>query len=303
MKSIRNYLVWQFVNCNPRFRRLLLRLFVRGGEQDISLFGATLRIDRREEFGYLNAFRYAQRSIVFRDEVAPLVNLALLLQPGDTFVDVGANVGLYSAALARATRFLPGVRFYAFEPHPETAARLRASLWELAVDVCELGVSDHSGEIAFCEGAGSWVFAPAEDRNEFQIPSKTRMIRVARLDSLPIAGGSLVIKIDVENHERQVLEGAEGFFRAGRVKVVYVDGFKDKEIPDWLSARGFNLFEGRTGQPGKPDYSLLAVHKTRIAVTTAQPDLKPSTNSNPLSERPACVHAATASSVTPVTKT
>lgn len=291
------------MNRNPRFRRLLVRLFVRGGEQDISLFGATLRIERRAELGYLKAFECAQRTIVFRDEAAPLLNLALSLQSGDTFLDLGANVGLYSAVLARAVRFLPGVRFYAFEPCPETAARLRASVCGLPVEVFELGLSDHNGEITFCEGASSGVFSPLQDHSEFQIPTKTRIIPVARLDSLPIAGDSLVMKIDVENHERQVLEGAEGLFRAGRVKVVYVDGFKNKEIPDWLSERGFTLFEGRTGQPGRPDYSLLAVHKTRMAATTTLADRRSPTDIDRSREEFTCVRAATATSVTPVSKT
>jgi len=260
------------VNRNPRFRRLLARLFVRGGQQDISLFGATLRIDRRAELGYLRAFEYAQRTIVFRDEAAPLLNLALSLQSGDTFVDLGANVGLYSTVLARAFRFVPDVRFYAFEPCPETAARLRASVCGLPVEVFELGLSDHNGAISFCAGGSSGTFGPLQDHGMFQIPTETKLIPVVRLDSLPIVGDSLVIKIDVENHEQQVLGGAEGLFRADRVKVVYIDGFKNKEIPDWLSDHGFTLFDGRTGEPGRPDHSLLAVHKTRMTATTNLPD-------------------------------
>ncbi len=266
LNSIRGYFLWRFVNCNPRFRRLLLRLFVRGGEEDISLFGARLRIDRREEFGYLSASRWAQKSIVFRDEVAPLINLALLLQPGDTFLDIGANVGLYSATLARACRFLPDLRFYAFEPHPETALRLRQSVRDLPVQVLEFALSDRNGEMTFCEGAGSLVFGPVKRHHEFQDPARTRVVRVARLDSLDIAGNTLVLKVDVENHEREVLAGAEALFRTGRIGAVYIDGFYDKALPEWLIGNQFHIFEGRTGKPGPIDHSLLAVHKSRLVV-------------------------------------
>lgn len=41
-----------------------------------------------------------------------------------------------------------------------------------------------------------------------------------------------MLKIDVEDHEREVLEGAAFLLRSGRVKAVYMDGYRDKSIPD-----------------------------------------------------------------------
>jgi hypothetical protein len=66
------------------------------------------------------------------------------------------------------------------------------------------------------------------------------------------------MKIDVENHERQVLEGATGLFDAGRVKAVYLDGYADPGVPHFLVERGFALYDGLSLAPG-PATTLLAV--------------------------------------------
>lgn len=69
----------------------------------------------------------AQRAIAYElsDEVE-LELLRELLRDGDVAFDVGANIGLYSVAMARATGPSGGV--YAFEPHPTTADRLERNL-------------------------------------------------------------------------------------------------------------------------------------------------------------------------------
>src|SRR5262245_33246664 len=92
-------LVYRLFVSKPRFRKFLTDLAVPDEDMDISIADASLRINRRKEIGYYRASKAAKSNIVFRDELAPLINLALLLERGDTFVDVGANVGLYSGVL------------------------------------------------------------------------------------------------------------------------------------------------------------------------------------------------------------
>jgi hypothetical protein len=85
---------------------------------------------------------------------------------------------------------------------------------------------------------------------------------------LALPPGDLVIKIDVEGHELPVLKGASRLFAEQRVKVVYLDGYSSSEIPALLRDYGFEFFDGRTLErcpAGAPDYSLLAVHRTRLA--------------------------------------
>ncbi len=254
----------QLVNNNPRLRSFLLRSVFPNREVDIELFGSRLRVNIREEAGYFNAYKVAQGSMVFRDESGALVTLALLLESADTFVDVGANVGFFCAVLARAERVFPHMKFYAFEPNPQTLRRLRKTLQGRNVEIFHCALSDRDAELEMCEGAGSWTFGVKDPANPAQIQERSVRIKARRLDGIPIVGDSLVLKIDVENHEREVIDGATRLLASGRVKAVYVDGYGDKSLPHLLQQMDFTLFDGRTLEPGIPEYSLLALHHKHL---------------------------------------
>ena len=257
------HLFWKTVGRFPRLRVWLTRLFVPDREMDIQLFGAPLRINTREEIGLARAVRHAHHNIVFRDEVATLLNLSLLLRPGDVFVDCGANVGLYSSTLSRFANAYPRTKFIAVEPNPETASRLRESLRGAPVTILNVGLSDKESRLTFARGITSGVFKVVEPGT----PDAT-MVPCQKLDSLPIPEGDVVLKIDVEEHELQVLNGAETLLSSGRVKVVYLDGYSSNLIPPLLQRHGFKFFDGRTLAPSEheaPPYSLLAIHQTRLA--------------------------------------
>jgi FkbM family methyltransferase len=254
----------RFLDTKPRFRRFLSVLLFPNRERDVDLLGLRLRVNEREEHGYVRAARLCRESIVLRDELPVLLNLALLLEPGDTLVDVGANVGLYTAALSRATHLFPGIRFVAFEPHPETFRRLRLTLDGLAAELHNLAVSNCCGVLEFSRGAGSATFGVRKDGHRFRLSGPAMRIAATTLDQAALPGNSLVIKLDVEDHEREVLEGAEGLLAAGRVKAVYVDGYADPALPEWLAARGLQLFDGRSLRPGPSGHSLLAIHPRHL---------------------------------------
>ncbi|HEY6111281.1 MAG TPA: FkbM family methyltransferase [Chthoniobacterales bacterium] len=245
----------------PRFRVALTRLFVPSRNIDIQLFGAHLHINTRDEIGLWRAAKMADDNVIFRDEVASLLNLALLLQPGDTFVDVGANVGLYTSVLSRFPNVFPKTKFIAIEPNPETAARLRKSVEHTTV--LEMGISDRAAELPFSPGVTSGVFKVVNA----DAAANAMNIRCERLDSLPLNGSDLVVKIDVEEHEWSVLQGAATLFQNKRIQVIYLDGYSDVRIPGFLRERGFTLFDGRTLTRcgAEAPRSLLGVHETRLS--------------------------------------
>jgi FkbM family methyltransferase len=256
------HLFWVTVGRFPAVRVWLTRLFVPSRDVDLQLFGAPLRINSREEIGLVRAGRQANTNIIFRDEVATLLNLSLLLQPGDVFVDIGANVGLYSSILSRFANAYPETKFIAIEPNPETVERLRQSVRNAPVTVLNVAISDRESELAFQRGITSGVFKVAAPDE----PGAT-MIPCQKLDSLPIPDGNLILKIDVEEHELQVLVGAEELLKSGRVKVVYLDGYSSNLIPPLLERHGFRFFDGRTlarSDHEVPPYSLLAIHRSRL---------------------------------------
>jgi FkbM family methyltransferase len=261
-RNLAVHLFWKTTGRFPAVRRWLTRLFVPSRDFDLQLFGAPLRINSREEIGLARAWRQSDRNIIFRDEVATLLNLSLLLQPGDVFVDIGANVGLYSSILSRFANAYPQSKFIAIEPNPQTATRLRESVRNAPVTILNVAVSDKESELAFERGITSGVFKVVEPGR----PGAT-MVPCQKLDSLPIPEGDLVFKIDVEEHELQALLGAEELLKSGRVKVVYLDGYSSDQIPPLLQRHGFKFFDGRTlvrFDTGVPPYSLLAIHHTRL---------------------------------------
>lgn len=250
------YLFKRFVMPNPRLRRILVRLWTSNRDQWVSVAGIPLWINSWQESGYLNGANNASGSVVLRQEISSLLNLALLLAPGDTFVDVGANVGLYSAALARLKRLQPGLRCHAFEANPDMFRRLQRTLENSGVIVTNAAVSDRPGRLRCREGGISGVFRVDDCAVEGVD------VAAVTLDAAGIQGNSIVLKIDVEGHESQVLAGATQLFAAGRFKAVFLDGFSDAGIPTWLQKRDFLLFGGRSLQPFRPGApTLLAIHR------------------------------------------
>jgi FkbM family methyltransferase len=263
VKKLLRHWFWIVMFRFPKLRTRLTRLFLPEREVDVQIFGAPLRINTRDEIGLWRAARIAEENVIFRDEAASLLNLALLLRPDDVFVDIGANVGLYSSVLARFRKLYPQAKFVAIEANPGTAARLRQSVAHTEVSVLNIGASDRATELGFQTGVTSGVFKVATSGSGNGLTN----VQCDRLDALDLPAGDLVLKIDVEDHEWPVIEGASGLFVENRIKVVYLDGYGSAEIPVRLRSYGFVLFDGRTLQrcdETPPKFSLLAVHQSRL---------------------------------------
>jgi FkbM family methyltransferase len=133
---------------------------------------------------------------------------------GGTAIDIGANLGEWTVPLARAVG--PEGRLLAIEPAPRAAAALEKTLAanalrQAAVLRCALGEADGSAELAMPlvisarADTGTARVGPAAAGHE------TLEVALSRLDAL-VALHRLdridFIKIDVEGHERRVLDGA-----------------------------------------------------------------------------------------------
>jgi FkbM family methyltransferase len=119
-------------------------------------------------------------------------------------VDIGANKGTYSYFMARLAQ-----QVYAFEPNPKMFAVLRRTAGR-NVTALPLALSDRSGAATLrvpygrkgVSNQGSSLSAAKPMENFIPLPVERR-----RLDDLGL-GDIGFIKIDVEGHEREVLEGA-----------------------------------------------------------------------------------------------
>jgi FkbM family methyltransferase len=264
LRLIDKYLVKQ-----PKVRRAVTRLIEKDRDLSVPLFGGAICLNTIKEHGYLRASRAVKWSSLLRDEVPVLLSLAMLMEDGDTFVDVGANVGVFSCTLARRRRLDANTRVFAFEANPDTYQRLIQSCQPCGVDAHHVAISDREGTLEFVGGAVSHVFTTVDCAREYNLMDERVTVPCRRLDSFDLPGSSLIIKIDVEKQERAVIDGAQGFFDSGRVKAVYLDGFHDKSIPDLLAGRGMTLFNGRTLAPYQSgQFSLLSVRTTDITIAS-----------------------------------
>lgn len=127
-----------------------------------------------------------------------------------SFIDVGANIGLY--CLLAAEECANGVQVYAFEPQPDCCATLRHTIylnnWEDRLEVHCLGLGDVPGEFTlYLSGTGSTFDNDFNDNAALE----TIQARVDTLDNqVSILGIGQVdfIKIGVEGLEQKVVEGA-----------------------------------------------------------------------------------------------
>ncbi len=232
----------------PKLRLFLTSLLVPNENVTIDLFGAPLYINTRDEIGCKRAYDFTQMCALLRDETGPIINLSMILRSGDAFIDVGSNVGLFTSVLSRAQNICKGVKFYAFEPNPDTFVRLSKSVAGQDVQLFQVGLSDTDGELTFCEGVTSGAFAPLMHSGRKQILDRQHTIACRRLDSFTFDSNSLVIKLDAEGHELKILAGAKQLLEQKRVKAVLIDGCSS-EAKDFLAQANFALFHGHTLKP------------------------------------------------------
>lgn len=145
-----------------------------------------------------------------------LHELKHLVRPDAISVDVGAHFGVYSFALARLAR--NGGRVIAIEPIAEDADLIEraARTLRLPISVVRCALSAQAGEATLrvprLGGAQKTALATLEETAQVgdMVGIEARRVPVVRLDDLlrtvdrPVS----FLKIDVEGHELDVLDGA-----------------------------------------------------------------------------------------------
>ncbi len=182
---------------------------------------AQAALDLASRWSVVARWRAVRYSRLLARTREPELRLLDLLVPGRTFVDVGANIGIYTAHAigAKASRII------AVEPVPELAVALQKIL--RSRDLLRLcAMSDRAGfidlEIPVDDGRERFtrstiVPVDASGRSVRRIAIETR-----RLDDE--AGlDDCVIKIDVEGAEHLVIAGAEKTLAAGLPAALLVE--------------------------------------------------------------------------------
>ena len=205
-----------------------------------------------------------------------LRNLLQRLQPGDTFIDVGAHIGYLSLPIAK--RVGPSGKVIALEPSPTSLELLRRNValngfnWVTVVDAA---ASDKDGLARLHMSSQSAMW---NTLRQGTLDEETGSIEVVirSLDSLmeehgwpSIAG----IKLDVEGAELEVLRGSEKVLARNPRAFVMIEvsgGNAERvaaslETLRWFEERGyqFRRFSARGAGPPMRSSALIPLLKRR----------------------------------------
>ena len=169
-----------------------------------------------------------------------------LADPGETVIDVGANIGVMTSLLSRKVGNRG--RVFAFEAHPGICQMLERNMRQLnrpQIRVFNRAVSDRAGTLRIQEGEGfcvnegtARITAASNGGGSFDIES-------VRLDDVLPQGACGVTKIDVEGHEFEALSGALRCLAERRLRDIVIETTWDfpGRVHELLLTYGYDLKE------------------------------------------------------------
>lgn len=172
---------------------------------DMELFGSKMRLYQRGNASEKRAL-FAPQFFDHDDRLA----LAELAEDAAVFVDIGANIGLYSFSVARAFANFKDTKIVSVEPHPEIHRRLafnKSVNPALPIYLFQGGIGAKEDEMQLLTGDGNLgqtrILRENEDAHpeSITVPIITLMalcekFRLSRIDGM---------KVDVEGYEEAVL--------------------------------------------------------------------------------------------------
>lgn len=227
-----------------------------------ALTGSSLVVNTRDEFGFdfanTGCYDWKLWAIAFA-----------ACNPGDTIVEVGANVGTETVGFADIVG--PAGRVIAFEPVPENVARLRSFVAGRAiknVDVVDLAVSDSVGSINFVFPEGRNSGLGHIDYGDGKRPGRSFSVGTTTLDDYLNDVSARLLMMDVEGAETNVLQGGRRWIAANRPVIVCEAHHHKAEILSVLTRFNYSVHSIRRfgldrpqPSPSIPQANWLAVHR------------------------------------------
>ena len=159
--------------------------------------------------------------------------MGAVLAPGKVFIDIGANIGLYSILAASGY----GAEVYAFEPSERELRRLErnAALNGVAIRTFAVALGDIDGECTLTLAAAGNHTVNRVGAPNANTPNGAAC-EMRRLDTVlgpDVLRRTALVKIDVEGYEMNVLRGMEGALEHLRAAALVVE-----VTPEWLICNG-----------------------------------------------------------------
>ncbi len=188
-----------------------------------------------------------------------------VLKPGQTFIDIGANIGWFTTLAAQIVGDTG--RVHAFEPRPNTCARLQMTIAENGyrhVEVRQAALGAAAGRMTVAtlvhmrNPGGTWLLATETLSANLREGYERFEVDVMRLDDLPIESCHL-LKIDIEGAERLALSGAVETLKRFRPIIISeinpgplqeVSGVSASEYVDFVEGLGYRAHAMTATGPG-----------------------------------------------------
>jgi len=204
----------------PFFKRLIpsliKRIFFFNKIKIINLSFAKIKVDLTQAIDreiYLNGF-YEKEQLIFLNKLCNKSNIT-------HFLDIGANIGYYSLFFKKICNI------YSFEPNKINFLRLQENneLNNLNLKTYNFGLSNINSESEIWytnkdKMGGSAIF----DTNDHELKKYNakniikEKILIKKLDNiLHIKNSNILVKIDVERHEKKVLEGMNNLINQNNI--------------------------------------------------------------------------------------
>ena len=229
--------------------RRLQRQFEKGNavEEVMLPWGAPILIESAELIGS-NLWKVGIYDLIVAE------SLMRLADSGEYCLDVGANIGLMTSALAYAVGTVGHV--VSFEPSPGVIPKLEQNveLWRTRlgwrqVTVEAVALSRSNGEailtVPFESENSPGIASMEPDRAGESVTVPTRTLDSIQPEDTTVG----VMKIDVEGHELGVLSGATDLLSSGRIRDIVFEGYGGYPSPvtRLLASYGYSVFGLRKG--------------------------------------------------------
>ena len=204
----------------PLFKRLIpslvKRFFFLSKNQIIKLSFGKIKIDLTQAIDreiYLNGF-YEKEQLIFLDKICNKDEIT-------HFLDIGANIGYYSLYFKKINNI------FAFEPNKKNFLRLKENneLNNLNIKMYNFGLSNTNSdsEIWYTNKdkmGGSAIYEkndPALKKYNYKDIIKEKILTKKLDDIIDINNSKILVKIDVERHEKKVLEGMNKMIKQNNI--------------------------------------------------------------------------------------
>ena len=204
----------------PLFKRLIpslvKRFFFLSKNQIIKLSFGKIKIDLTQAIDreiYLNGF-YEKEQLIFLDKICNKDEIT-------HFLDIGANIGYYSLYFKKINNI------FAFEPNKKNFLRLKENneLNNLNIKMYNFGLSNTNSdsEIWYTNKdkmGGSAIYEkndPELKKYNYKNIIKEKILTKKLDDIIDINNSKILVKIDVERHEKKVLEGMNRMIKQNNI--------------------------------------------------------------------------------------